>query len=41
MSDALRDRLAVQAKERGHSLHAEIIAILEGATGALSMNLVA
>ena len=33
MSDALRDRLTAQAKERGHSLHAEIIAILEGATG--------
>jgi hypothetical protein len=33
MSDALQDRLAAQAKEWGHSLHAEIIAILERATG--------
>jgi hypothetical protein len=33
MSNALRERLTAQAKEHDRSLHAEIIAILEGSTG--------
>lgn len=35
MSDELRERLNTQAKAHDRSLHAEIVAILEGATGLL------